>query len=318
MAGVYPGEGRDNARVMVKVKRRNLLAAGLWLGALAGQTARVFAGAPQEDLSALADPFDDRLANPAPAGFAIGWPLPAAHAHNDYVHATPLWDALGQGFTSVEADIWYADGALLLGHRQYDTWFCPRSFEQWYLQPLAAWVRSQGGQVFAGSSEPLRLLVDIKDGGARTLEAVERRLASYADILVRSAAGQVIPGAVQVVYSGEPPFDAILQRPLRYGFLDGRLRDLGVMPIQALPLVSSDWSAVGWDGGRAINSAQMDRLQAFVARVQGAGSKARLWGAPESLPEVRYRVWEAQLLAGVDVIGSDHLADLSRFLLARM
>jgi len=32
-------------------------------------------------------------------------PLIPAHAHNDYLHARPLLDALDHGFCSVEADI---------------------------------------------------------------------------------------------------------------------------------------------------------------------------------------------------------------------
>ena len=43
-------------------------------------------------------------------------PLERAHAHNDYEHDRPLLDALDQGFTSVEADVWLVDGQLYLGH----------------------------------------------------------------------------------------------------------------------------------------------------------------------------------------------------------
>ena len=43
-------------------------------------------------------------------------PLAQAHAHNDYLHARPLFDALDHGFASVEADIFLVDGKLLVGH----------------------------------------------------------------------------------------------------------------------------------------------------------------------------------------------------------
>jgi len=43
-------------------------------------------------------------------------PLDHAHAHNDYVHARPLLDALDRGFGSVEADVFLVDGALLVAH----------------------------------------------------------------------------------------------------------------------------------------------------------------------------------------------------------
>ena len=43
-------------------------------------------------------------------------PLENAHAHNDYLHERPLFEALDLGFNSVEADIFLVDGQLLVGH----------------------------------------------------------------------------------------------------------------------------------------------------------------------------------------------------------
>jgi hypothetical protein len=43
-------------------------------------------------------------------------PLVNAHAHNDYEHDRPLFDALDHGFCSVEADIHLVDGQLLVAH----------------------------------------------------------------------------------------------------------------------------------------------------------------------------------------------------------
>jgi len=37
-------------------------------------------------------------------------PLLNAHAHNDYLHKNPLFDALKNGFTSVEVDIHLLNG----------------------------------------------------------------------------------------------------------------------------------------------------------------------------------------------------------------
>ncbi len=43
-----------------------------------------------------------------------------AHAHNDYLNHHPLTDALDNGFTSVEADVWLArpGGELVLCHEE--------------------------------------------------------------------------------------------------------------------------------------------------------------------------------------------------------
>src|SRR2546426_1011359 len=60
------------------------------------------------------------LANAAMSGPPPGVvPLLNAHAHNDYEHSRPLLDALDQGFTSVEADVFPVAGNLLVAHDFY-------------------------------------------------------------------------------------------------------------------------------------------------------------------------------------------------------
>lgn len=45
-------------------------------------------------------------------------PLTRAHSHNDYLHDRPLFDALDQGFCSVEADVFYLEGQFLVAHER--------------------------------------------------------------------------------------------------------------------------------------------------------------------------------------------------------
>lgn len=52
-------------------------------------------------------------------------PLERAHAHNDYEHARPLFDALERGFNSVEADVHLVDGRLLVAARTISTGCAP-------------------------------------------------------------------------------------------------------------------------------------------------------------------------------------------------
>src|SRR5437660_742306 len=63
-------------------------------------------------------------------------PLRRAHAHNDYEHPRPLFDALDHRFGSVEADVFLVDGRLLVAHDP--TELDPtRTLEALYLDPLA-------------------------------------------------------------------------------------------------------------------------------------------------------------------------------------
>lgn len=45
-------------------------------------------------------------------------PIRRTHAHNDYEHKHPLFDALDQGFCSVEADIWINKDGVLVATRR--------------------------------------------------------------------------------------------------------------------------------------------------------------------------------------------------------
>ena len=43
-------------------------------------------------------------------------PIRQGHAHNDYEHERPLFDALDNGFCSIEVDIFLVGGKFLVGH----------------------------------------------------------------------------------------------------------------------------------------------------------------------------------------------------------
>ncbi len=86
--------------------------------------------------------------------------LTHAHAHNDYAHARPLLDALDHGFCSVEADIFFTNGCLLVAHKFSQT-KPERTLQALYLDPLRDRVRKNGGRVFPDGPE-FTLLIDLK------------------------------------------------------------------------------------------------------------------------------------------------------------
>ncbi|MCB9269197.1 MAG: hypothetical protein H6561_06455 [Lewinellaceae bacterium] len=78
-------------------------------------------------------------------------PLPNAHAHNDYEHTRPLLDALDQGFTSVEADVYWWNGKLVVAHNlphgEEARQLLP-TLEELYLKPLQQRIQDRGGKVY--------------------------------------------------------------------------------------------------------------------------------------------------------------------------
>jgi len=57
------------------------------------------------------------------------------HSHNDYWRDVPLYTALSYGVVSVEADVWFVNGTLYIGH-ELEALTPNRTFDGLYIQPL--------------------------------------------------------------------------------------------------------------------------------------------------------------------------------------
>lgn len=263
------------------------------------------------------------LATPASAtspgcGVDLGEPHDAAHAHNDYEHERPLYDALSHGFTSVEADVWLVDGELLVAHDLVDV-DPDRTLESLYLDPLQDLARGRGRSVYPGWDGSLQLLIDIKSEGETTYAAVHEALAEHARLMTRTVHGKVRTGPVTAVISGNRPLETMRAQPVRYAFYDGRSGDLGSgLPASLMPLVSDNWTKLfTWQGVGPMPAAERERLHAFVDQAHTAGYRVRFWATPDQPGAARDALWTELVAAGVDHINTDDLAGLDAFLKSR-
>lgn len=199
------------------------------------------------------------------APYATVTSLDRAHAHNDYEHRRPLFDALHHGFTSVEADIWLQDGELRVAHEAVDT-VPGRTLESLYLEPLSDIVRANRGQVHPDRAEPVQLLVDIKSDGEATYRALDKVLQRHRGMLTRFGSDGTAPGAVEVVVSGNRPREQMASDPVRWTGYDGRLSDLdGGAPADFMPLISDNWTRnFTWRGIGPMPPAERDKLERIV------------------------------------------------------
>jgi len=236
-------------------------------------------------------------------------PLPQAHAHNDYAHKRPLLDALAQGFTSVEADIFLVDGKLLVGHSTREL-KPERTLEALYLDPLRACVKEHGGGVYPGG-QPFHLLIDLKSEGASTYRALAKVLEKYGDVVSAVRDGKLEPKAVNVTISGDRPRELMAAETVRYAGYDGRVSDLDSdVPADFMPLVSDSWgSQFKWRGQGPLSDTERAKLVELVAKAHAHGRKIRFWAAPD-----RSDAWRELHAAGVDLINTDDLEGLARFL----
>lgn len=233
---------------------------------------------------------------------------PHGHAHNDYLHARPLRDALAAGCRGVEADVFLEGDELLVGH---DRWMlrADRSLRSLYLDPLLDRVREQGGSVH-GDGLPFLLLVDVKQGRAEVVARLARDLPSYAAMLTRFHGDHVEPGAVTVVLSGDRPAGDALGDGERWFAVDGRLRDLDAGPGAArVPLVSEPWTRqFEWDGHGPFDEPERAKYESLVQTARARGRWLRFWGGPD-----RPETWDLWRSLGSTWIHTDRLRDYARW-----
>lgn len=252
------------------------------------------------------------LLGPLPAeaaDTALPAPLTHAHAHNDYLHPRPLDDALAHGFTSVEADVFLVDDELLVAHTRSEI-RPDRTLKRLYLDPLRKRAEAGGGRVWPDGPE-LTLLVDIKADGEAAYRRLARLLAEYDDIVSVVRAGRLEPRAVTVVVSGERAWQTISADSPRCVGIDGRLTDLGSdLPSHLVTLISDNWQLnFRWRGEGEFPPAEREKLRDIVGRAHDRGRRVRFWATPE-----KASLWRELLAADVDLINTDDLAGLQRFL----
>jgi Glycerophosphoryl diester phosphodiesterase family len=236
-------------------------------------------------------------------------PLRHTHAHNDYEHTRPLFDALDQGFTSVEGDIYLVGDQLLIGHTS-SSLKPERTLEKLYLDPLRERVRANGGHIYR-DGPPFYLLIDVKTAATPTYKRLHEVLSRYADILTTIRDGKVEPRAITVVVSGNRDKAAMVAQKLRYAGLDGRAGDLdGKDPADLMPWISDRWGALfTWNGVGEMPAAERSHLQEMARKCHAQGKLLRLWATPE-----KQALWGELYSAGVDLINTDKLAELAAFL----
>jgi hypothetical protein len=242
-------------------------------------------------------------------------PLLNAHAHNDYAHDRPLFDALACGFTSVEADIHLVDGDLLVAHDP-DEIKPDRTLRSLYLEPLKERIAKNSSRVYPNGPQ-FTLFIDIKTEAVPTYKVLSKMLAEYKNIITSFDSTSRNDRAIIVYVSGNRPRAFMESEQIRYAGYDGRLADLNSdAPLTLIPIISDRWpSHFSYKGSGPMPEEEHQKLKTIIEIAHKKGRIVRFWATPDSPSPKRQNLWRILLESGVDLLNTDDLPGLQKFLL---
>ncbi|MBW7991581.1 MAG: hypothetical protein FVQ84_16430 [Planctomycetes bacterium] len=242
-------------------------------------------------------------------------PLLNAHAHNDYAHDRPLFDALDHGFASVEADIHLVDGDLFVAHDS-DEIKPDRTLRSLYLEPLKKRIAQNSGRVYPNGPQ-FTLFIDIKTQSVATYKVLGKMLAEYRNIITSFSSTGRTDKAVVVYVSGNRPRALMKFESLRYAGYDGRLADLqSDAPSTLIPIISDRWpSHFSYKGSGPMPEKERQKLKTIIQTAHKKGRIVRFWATPDRPSPQRQNLWRILLESGVDLLNTDDLPALQKFLL---
>lgn len=238
-------------------------------------------------------------------------PLLHAHSHNDYKHEHPLFDALDSGFTGIEADIFLIHKKIIVSHLR-PTFKKKKTLENLYLKPLSERIHKNDETIFPSNKQPVILLIDIKTNASKTYLALKPLFEKYKDILTSFEKNKIETRAVTIILSGNKPYEDLGDSTIRYAFIDESLLGLEKNhPNTLCWMASTKYSKVlDWKGNKNIPAEEKQKLIKFISTAHQQGKIVRLWACPEN-----EKVWKELLDCGVDLISTDKIQDLKKFLL---
>ena len=224
-----------------------------------------------------------------------------AHSHNDYEQEFPFWSAYNQHFGSMEADIYFHNGKLIVAHDRSQL-ALNRTLDSLYLKPLRYAITKNGGYVFPDSTRQLQLMIDIKTTADSTLNKLIEDLGSYPDITGNPN--------IKIVISGNRTEPLLFTTYPSYILFDGELnKDYPETALKRIVMMSDNFKRYSdWNGKKIIPQIQRNNLEAAILKAHRLGKKVRFWNAPDNMS-----TWSLLMKLGVDYINTDKITELSRF-----
>jgi alkaline phosphatase len=225
-----------------------------------------------------------------------------AHSHNDYENPIPFFTAYENNFGSIEADIFYFNDSLIVGHVFADI-AKKRTFQSLYLDPINNKIKINNGYPYKDTTKTLQLLIDIKTDPDRTIGKLVSLLNTYPAIIQS--------GKLKIVITGNRPSPNKFNQYPSYLFFDGDLgKHYSDYELSRIGLFSADLSEyTHWNGKGIMVKQDQHKIDSIIHSVHDLGKKIRFYGSPDYI-----NAWQQFIKMKVDFINTDHIVELANFL----
>lgn len=216
------------------------------------------------------------------------------HAHNDYDNARPLWNALDNKVASIEADVVFARGTLIVTHSENET-RRKKSLSVLYLDPIIELFKKNNGQISPDNDYKISLMIDIKQNPTEVLQELIKLVEPFRKVFDRS----VNPKAVQLIISGDRGPSTEWKNYPSYIYFDGRPKeDYDKEALDKIALISDNYFNYLKFRNNAGDSVL---LTAVINKAHALHKPMRFWGGPDT-----EAVWQLQKNCGADLINTDN------------
>lgn len=259
-------------------------------------------------------------------------PVPV-HSHNDYWRAIPLYEALGSGCISVEADVWLSDNDLFVGHVK-KALRSERTLKAMYLDPITSLIKQANSNTTSADlqgifsldpSQTLVLLIDHKSLGSPTYAALYSQLQELRDLdwLTFWNGTHRVERPLTVVASGNAPFSSVIaNETYRDIFFDAPLDRLVQSADEAgngtagyVYNPTNSWyastkldRAIGKIHPNTIKVAQIDTIGQQIEEASQRGLISRYWDTPAKSIDFRNNLWDIFLAKNIGILNIDDMA----------
>ncbi|KAF2023685.1 hypothetical protein EK21DRAFT_80296 [Setomelanomma holmii] len=267
-----------------------------------------------------------------PTDFTRGIVPKPFHSHNDYWRDVPFYTGLSYGAISTEADVWFINGSLYVGHEP-SALTETRTLESLYITPILdtlhrlnpkskfAQDSEQNGVYDTSSGQTLYFFIDLKTAADETWPAVLAALEPLrsGNWLTTYDGREIFNRPVTVIGTGNTVLDDVRKYLPRDMFFDAPLAQLNTPQYSNLNayeaiIASTNFAASFGDVRKGeMNDTQLGLLREQIGDAHEKGIMARYWNQPAYPIGTRNAIWRILWDEGVDLLNVDDLAGASVF-----